>query len=922
MDPMVDTVSTTVSAREAEVLAALGDHLTNAEIAQRLYISVRTVESHVSSLLRKLGAADRRELSVQAGLMKVAPDGSSGAGVPGLVGSPSAWTSFVGRTAELTELSQALSSNRLVTLVGPGGVGKTRLAVEAAERAVAAFPAGGAFVDLVPVSPEFVVHAAATVLGVAERPHESLERVVLEQLRAGPTLLVLDNCEHVLAAAATFVRSVLVGCPETVVLVASRERLGVPGERVITLSPLEVTDAGGGESEASRLFVARAGAVGSNRALITEICRRLEGMPLAIELAAARSSSLGLDGVLAGLDDHLRLLTGSNPSGDRHGSMRTVIDWSHQLLDDRERAVFRRLGTFVGAFDLTAATAVATGGDLGEASDVIGRLTDKSLLVHVPHPAGSRWQMLDSVHAFAHEQLRASGEADEVRRRHHVWATAEARRLEESLGEAGWQERFDLVVGDLRAALHLPATGSNRRDAFDLALALAHLTYARRFLLESRDHYATAAARAPDPPSAVQALRLAASATFAEMRGEAAFELLQEALARATAAGEDRLASIVLADSAALAGRCPALFVTALTREELVALVERARELAPADDPEVATRLAVAAAWDAARGLTIPTHEGAQRAVELAREFGDPVLIGSSLDAAASAAAYDGHFKEAARLSAERLGLLDALPRHDPRVGAEIADIYHMASKSSVGAGDLRSALASARKSYDDDTSRGLPHLAAAFLVTPLVLSGEFDEAERQASVMRQGWERAGQPPAGWMGPSFFAASAVYGLRGDEVAHEEWREAARSIQLDTEKMGCDVFFGCRVALHTGAYDEVSRLAERYNVGQHGLYDPYADAILAELAVVTGAADAASRLDALQGVAEENDFVGALLLRAAGRLHHDEALLEQAVLGWEAIGARFERACTLVLIPSRADEGVSELAALGCAVPND
>ncbi len=540
---VADLDMTTISVREAEVLNALGEHLTNAQIAQQLHISVRTVESHVSSLLRKLGATDRRELALRSDAHSVwsTPGLEFSPDAPQVIGLPATWTTFVGRTAELAELSRALSTNRLVTLVGPGGVGKTRLAVVAASDNAGLFAGGGGvFVDLVPVSPDFVLHAVAAALGVVERPQDPLEEVVHERLRVGRILLVLDNCEHVVEAAADLVRSVLASCPEVVVLATSRERLGIAGEQVVPLSPLGLTALtdSGDESEASRLFTDRAGHADADPAVVAEICRRVDGMPLAIELAAARSDSLGLDGLLAGLDDHLRMLSRSSPTGDRHGSMRTVIEWSHQLLGDTERAAFRRLGVFVGAFNLAAAAAVAGDGDTAAASDVIGRLADKSLLVHLRHATGSRWQMLETVHAYAHEQLVASGEGDEARSRHHSWAAATARELEQVLDAPGWQERFDAVAGDLRSALRLPRALSSGTDAFELALSLGHLTYARRFLGEASHHFEAAVARAPDAASAVVALRSAANEAYAEMRGEKTFDLLQEAFARSSVAGD------------------------------------------------------------------------------------------------------------------------------------------------------------------------------------------------------------------------------------------------------------------------------------------------------------------------------------------------------------------------------------------------
>jgi len=925
---VVDLGATTISAREAEVLNALGEHLTNAQIAQQLHISVRTVESHVSSLLRKLGAADRRELALRTGVPPVwpGPVPEPSPETPQVVGLPATWTTFVGRTTELAELSQALSSNRLVTLVGPGGVGKTRLAVEAASDNAGLFAGGGVFVDLVPVSPEFVLHAVAAGLGVVERPQDPLEQIVHERLRVGRMLLVLDNSEHVLGAVADLVRSVLASCPDVVVLATSRERLGIAGERVVPLSPLGLTALtdNGGDSDAARLFTDRAGRADADPAVVAEICRRVDGMPLAIELAAARSSSLGLDGLLAGLDDHLRMLSRSSPKGDRHGSLRTVIDWSHQLLDDAERTTFRRLGVFVGAFDLSAAATVAGDGDTAAASDLIGRLADKSLLVHVRDTSGSRWQMLDTVHAYAHEQLEASGEADDVRGRHHSWATATARQLEQSLDATGWQERFDAVAGDLRSALRTPRSLSTGTDAFELALSLGHLTYARRFLVEASHHFEAAVSRAPDEASAVAALRTGANEAYAEMRGEKAFDLLQKAFVRASTAGDHRIAAIVQADAASLAGRCPALFTTPPSREQILTLVDQAKGLAPAGDLEVATHLALAAAWSGARGPTVPTDEQAREALERTAELGDPTLISSALDAAAAAASFDGHLKESSRYSSERLQLLDRLPRHDPKVGGEIADIFHMASLSAVGAGELGAALASARNSYHDDTNQGLPQFAATHLLPPLVLRGEFDEAVEQAMVMRQGWERAGRPPAGWMSPAFFAAALVHGLRADEDEYARWMELGTSIALVTASPpACKLYFEGRIALHQGGLLEqvrTSPTAEERGSYYDPYYDSYLEAVRVEMAVVAQSGDAEEQLATAQRLARENDFVAAQLLRAAGRLRHDETALKDSVAGWESIGARFERACTLLLLPDRADEGNAELAALGCIPP--
>ena len=223
-----------MSAREAEVLAALAGGRSNAQIARHLHISVRTVESHVSSLLRKYGVADRHEL---AGLAESDQPGFTALAGPG--------TTFVGREHEQAELLAALGSNRLVSLLGPGGVGKTRLALRVAADVGGNYPYGGAFVDLVPVRPGFVVAAVAEALGVREQPPQTLIDALLERLQRGRALLVLDNCEHLVEEVGDLVARILTRAPETAVLVTSRERIGVAGERPVQLGPLALGVRGG-----------------------------------------------------------------------------------------------------------------------------------------------------------------------------------------------------------------------------------------------------------------------------------------------------------------------------------------------------------------------------------------------------------------------------------------------------------------------------------------------------------------------------------------------------------------------------------------------------------------------------------------------------------------------------------------------------
>lgn len=472
-----------VSEREAEVLAAVGARLSNAQIANRLHISVRTVESHVSSLLRKYGVTDRWALTEQA---------QYGSPPPGqLVGLPASRTTFVGRSRERDLVLGLLADVRLVTLLGPGGIGKTRLAAVVAEAAGRSFPLGGAFVDLVPVRDGFIAQAVAAALGVTERPGQALEDSIAQRLGRGRSLLVLDNCEHLLDVVAGFVERLLSTCPDVTMLVTSRERTGVPGERIVPVEPLPLA------SDAERLFRDRATAAApgfsAGQDVVAELCGRLDGMPLAIELAAARCASLGADGLLAALDDGLRLLSGGRGPVERHRSLDALIGWSHTLLADNERDLFRRLSIFVGGFDLTAVAAVAPSATRGAVADVLGRLVDKSLVVH-QGGTRSRWRLLETVRAFAAEQLEASGERAEIQQRHLRWAAAASTELE-SLLDGEWRGDFDAVADDLRSALAAAAPG---RAALShrLARSLGHLAYARRFLHEAPGHYEEAARRA------------------------------------------------------------------------------------------------------------------------------------------------------------------------------------------------------------------------------------------------------------------------------------------------------------------------------------------------------------------------------------------------------------------------------------------
>src|SRR5271166_5165425 len=342
---------------------------------------------------------------------------------------PAQLTSFVGRRADMSGLRAALAVNRLVTLTGAGGVGKTRLAVQVATGLASEFADGAWYVDLAPVTvPEVVVVTVARALGLPDQPGRSMIDTLLRFVRDRRLLVVLDNCEHLLEASAEVVAALIGGAPNLKVLATSREPLLVTGEATWQVASLSIAD------EAVELFADRArlaqadfAVTADNTADVAEICRRLDGMPLAIELAAARVRALSLTDIVDGLHDRFRLLTGgSRTAVRRQQTLRASVDWSHALLTETERILFRRLAVFLGGFDLDAAQAVAGAGAV-ERYQVLDQLTllvEKSLVVAENTGGPTRYRFLETVRQYAQEKLGESGEGDAVRSRHPDHYTA------------------------------------------------------------------------------------------------------------------------------------------------------------------------------------------------------------------------------------------------------------------------------------------------------------------------------------------------------------------------------------------------------------------------------------------------------------------------------------------------------------------
>lgn len=392
-------------------------------------------------------------------------------------------TSFVGRQTETDSLREALAGNRLVTLTGAGGSGKTRLAVHVAADVAAEFSDGVWYVDLAPITnPDAVQVTAARALGLPDQPGRSTMDTLLWFVRDRQMLVVLDNCEHLLDASATLVTSLLGSAQGLTVLATSREPLGVPGEAMWQVPSLSLTD------DAIELFADRARlaktdftVTGDNASTVAEICHRLDGMPLAIEFAAARVRALSLSEIVDSLHDRFRLLTGgSRTAVRRQQTLRASVDWSHALLSEPERILFRRLAVFLAGFDLDAARSVAAS-DVAERYQVLDQLSllvDKSLVVAESTGGPTRYRLLETVRQYALEKLGESGEADAVRTRHRDHYAALAAQLDipgRLWGKEGSFEDVELEIDNLRAAFEWSRENSDIEVATTIASSLQPL---------------------------------------------------------------------------------------------------------------------------------------------------------------------------------------------------------------------------------------------------------------------------------------------------------------------------------------------------------------------------------------------------------------------------------------------------------------
>jgi non-specific serine/threonine protein kinase len=494
---------------------------------------------------------------------------------------PAALTSFIGRKRELAEVRRLLQTTRLVTLSGPGGCGKTRLAIQVASDSLHEVPDGGWLVELAALNdPALVPQSVATVLGVREEPGRPLLATLADALAPKTLLLVLDNCEHLSASCAALVGSLLTACPHLRVVATSQEPLGVPGEvlwRIPMLGVPELRGAGAatrdavGRYEAVRLFVDRAAAThpsfqltDQNAAAVAQICRRVDGIPLAIELAAARVKVLAPDQILARLEDRFKLLTGGSRTVlPRQQTLRAAVDWSYDLLGPGERTLLNRLSVFAGGFTLEAAEQIC-GDESVDSLDVlemVSTLVDKSLVVPEEQPDGRvRYRLLETIRDYGRERLEAAGERPEFLRRHAAFYLAFAEEAEPELTgskQAIWLDQLDREHENLRQAMTTFERAKDADPGLTLARALWRFWWVRGTWAEGRKRLAALlAVESPTPRTSARARALHAAAVLARGEGDyaAARPLGEEALSIAREVGDKRATASALFELANIAG--------------------------------------------------------------------------------------------------------------------------------------------------------------------------------------------------------------------------------------------------------------------------------------------------------------------------------------------------------------------------------
>ena len=589
---------------------------------------------------------------------------------------PEPLTSFVGRERELVELQKLLVGNRLLTLTGTGGVGKTRLALRVAAAVLNGYIDGVWLVELASLrDPDLIPQTVITALGLKEQPGKTLTQTLTEHLLAKHLLLVLDNAEHLLAACAQLSDTMLRQCPKVTVLVTSRERLGVPGEltyRVPSLSmpdpKREITAQGLVDYESVRLFSERAqlhlphfAVTDQNAPALANICRRLDGIALAIELAAARVRSMSVEEVNQRLNQRFALLRGGARTVPlRQQTLRAAIDWSYDLLSAAEKALFCAVSVFGGGWTLEAAERVCPGEDIEvrEVLDLLASLADKSLVVSEERAATTRYRMLETVQQYAIERLQGLGKEAHWHRRHlaHFLALAEAAEPQlTGKDQQAWLERLETEHDNLRSALARSiAPGGDGEAGMRLASAISRFWLVRGYLAEGRGWLARLLAATPCGERATRAKALNWAGVLAWKQGDypAAQALYEQGLAIRRELGDRRGVGAVLNNQGLLAYEQGNYAAARVLHEESLAI-----------DRELGDRWGVAVSLVHLGGLAMRQGDYSsarpmnEESLAIFRELGDRGHIANALRSLGSLCSQEGDHRTSRALYEESLAI-------------------------------------------------------------------------------------------------------------------------------------------------------------------------------------------------------------------------------------------------------------------------
>jgi predicted ATPase/DNA-binding winged helix-turn-helix (wHTH) protein len=652
------------------------------QVWPKMVVEEAALHVQVSALRKVLGADAITTVSgrgYQFTLPVTKDDGEASRASRSKHNLPYQLTSFVGREQEIAQLVELVTANRLVTLTGAGGAGKTRLALEVAAQVVESYPDGVWLVELASLpDASLVLQTLARALGLTEQPGKRLIDTITDHLASKSLLVVLDNAEHLLDACVQLIDRILRCSSSVVMLVTSRQRLGLTGERTYRVPSLTVP--GTNETltretvlpyEAVRLFIDRAKLVRPNFDVTTEnasaiasICARLDGMPLAIELAAPRLRSMSVDELSGRVDQRFALLTnGSRTALPRHRTLRSMLDWSYDLLTEREQAMLRRVAVFAGGWTLASAEQVSTGDGI-DASDVIEQLTslvDKSLVVTDEQAGATRYRMLETVRQYALDRLRDSGEEAQWRGSHLACFVALGEEFfagVEGPKQQSWFSRIASEHDNLRAALAWSAA-SSPVEGLRLANALSAFWIIRGHLAEGQEWLARLLDAFPiDGPTRERARGLRAAARLVIAQGDyaAGKRLLEESLALFREIDDpDGVARAVdgLAYLSINQGHYPE--AEALARESVdCARATGHRRLLYSSLGNLANALHARGQWAAA-------HELFELALEVAREIGTPFEIGRALSEIGRAECDEGRRDLALKHFAEGMTIVHGL---------------------------------------------------------------------------------------------------------------------------------------------------------------------------------------------------------------------------------------------------------------------